>query len=141
LLADGMVRMKIDYNEFSENGWAINIYGNSTNNEITHNNFFSNTFDIATNSNHSNNLYSHNFWDEYTGYDLDHNGSGDVPYRLVKLFSYVMGRVSASIILLRSFFADVINFAERVSPVITPVDLMDKEPSMKRNIYAGNQGT
>jgi nitrous oxidase accessory protein len=140
LLADGMVRMKIRYNEFSENGWAINILGNSTNNMISNNNFLSNTFDVTTNSNQANNVFLHNYWDQYTGYDLDRNGLGDVPYKPVKLFSYLIDKVSASIILLRSFFADVINFAEKVSPVITPVNLMDREPSIKKNIYAGNQG-
>jgi nitrous oxidase accessory protein len=141
ILADGALRIKIRYNDFSENGWAMNIFGNSINNEISNNNFFGNTFDITTNSGRNNNLFLHNYWDQYTGYDLDRDGFGDVPHRPVKLFSYVLGKVSASIILLRSFFAEVIDFAEKVSPMITPVDLTDQSPGIQKNNYAGNQGS
>ncbi|HLF33934.1 MAG TPA: nitrous oxide reductase family maturation protein NosD [Cyclobacteriaceae bacterium] len=141
ILADGALRIRIRYNNFSENGWAMNIFGNSMNNEISNNNFIGNTFDLTTNSGRNNNLFLHNYWDQYTGYDLDRDGFGDVPHRPVKLFSYVLGKVSASIILLRSFFAGVIDFAEKVSPMITPVDLTDQSPGIQKNYYAGNQGS
>ena len=72
-----------------------------------------------------------NFWSTYSGYDLDRNGVGDVPYRPVKLFSYVVNKTPEAIILLRSLFVDIINFSEQVSPVFTPDNLVDSQPSMK----------
>jgi nitrous oxidase accessory protein len=135
IFADGSNRIKIVQNEFRSNGWAINIWGSCMDNEIAHNNFISNTFDLTTNNSRSKNNYHDNYWDQYTGYDLDGDGIGDVPYRPVRLFSYLITKVPESIILLRSFFIDMINIAERVAPVLTPQFLMDEHPRMKINIY------
>ncbi len=132
LYADGSNRIQIRSNEFNRNGWAINILGNCQDNTIAGNNFIANTFDIATNTKNDKNDFTGNYWDEYTGYDLDKDGVGDVPFRPMKLFSFVIGRVPESIILLRSLLIDMLNFAEKVAPVITPADLKDGSPSMKR---------
>jgi len=77
-------------------------------------------------------LFENNFWSEYTGYDLDKDGIGDVPYRPVKLFSYVVNKTPETLVLLRSLFVDIINFSEKVSPVFTPDKLVDKAPLMHK---------
>lgn len=135
LYADGSNRILINANEFIRNGWAINILGNCLDNTITHNNFIGNTFDIATNTKNVKNDFTGNYWDQYAGYDLDQDGVGDVPFSPMKVFSYVVGHVPESIILLRSLLIDMINFAEKVAPVITPADLKDDSPAMKRYVY------
>ena len=56
------------------------------------------------------NKFDGNYWSSYSGYDLDKDQIGDVPYRPVKLFSYVVNRTPETIILLRSLFVDLINF-------------------------------
>jgi nitrous oxidase accessory protein len=76
------------------------------------------------------NSFNGNYWSDYTGYDLDKNGFGDVPYRPVKLFSYIVNQTPEAIVLMRSLFVDIINFSEKVSPVFTPDALIDKSPSM-----------
>ncbi|MCK5692759.1 MAG: nitrous oxide reductase family maturation protein NosD, partial [Bacteroidales bacterium] len=65
-------------------------------------------------------------------YDLDRDGVSDVPYRPVKLFSFMMANMESSTILMRSLLVDLINHAEKVAPVITPHNLMDHSPLMKR---------
>ncbi len=135
IFADGSNRIKIINNEFRSNGWAMNIFGNCMDNEIAYNNFISNTFDLTTNSSRNRNDYHDNYWDQYAGYDLDKDGIGDVPYRPVRLFSYLIGKIPEAIILLRSFFIDMINMAEKVAPVLTPQSLLDERPRMKLNIY------
>jgi nitrous oxidase accessory protein len=132
LYADGSNRIQIRGNDFIRNGWAINILGNCLDNLITGNNFIGNTFDIATNTRNDKNDFSGNYWDQYTGYDLDKDGVGDVPFRPIKLFSFVIGRVPESIILLRSMLIDMLNFAEKVAPAITPADLKDESPSIRK---------
>ena len=77
------------------------------------------------------NTFDGNYWSDYSGYDLDRDQVGDVPYRPVKLFSYIVNRTPETIVLLRSLFVDIINFSERVSPVFTPDDLQDSKPAMK----------
>lgn len=135
IFADGSNRIKIINNEFRDNGWAMNIFSSCMDNEIAYNNFIANTFDLTTNGTRNNNDFHDNYWDQYAGYDLDKDGIGDVPYRPVRLFSYLIGRVPESIILLHSFFIDMINIAEKVAPTLTPQSLMDERPKMKSNIY------
>lgn len=135
IFADGSNRIKITDNEFRGNGWAMNIFSSCIDNEIAYNNFISNTFDLTTNGKRDNNYFHDNYWDQYTGYDLDKDGIGDVPYRPVRLYSYLIGKVPESIILLRSFFVDMLNIAEKVAPVLTPQSLMDERPKMKLNAY------
>ena len=134
IFADGSNRIKIINNEFRSNGWAMNIFSSCMDNEIAYNNFLSNTFDLTTNGSRNKNNYHDNYWDQYAGYDLNKDGIGDVPYRPVRLFSYLIGKVPEAIILLRSFFIDMINIAEKVAPVLTPQSLMDERPRMKLNI-------
>ena len=135
IFADGSNRIKIINNEFRSNGWAMNIFSSCMDNEIAYNNFISNTFDLTTNGTRNSNDFHDNYWDQYAGYDLDKDGVGDVPYRPVRLFSYLIGRVPESIILLHSFFIDMINIAEKVAPVLTPQSLMDERPKMTLNLY------
>ena len=135
IFADGSNRIKIINNEFRDNGWAMNIFSSCMDNEIAYNNFISNTFDLTTNGTRSQNVYHDNYWDQYAGYDLDKDGIGDVPYRPVRLFSYLIGKVPEAIILLRSFFIDMINIAEKIAPVLTPQSLMDERPKMKLITY------
>ncbi|RIV44272.1 nitrous oxide reductase family maturation protein NosD [Flagellimonas pelagia] len=124
---------RIDYsnNDFIGNGWAIRVIGACYTNTFKGNNFLYNSFDISYNSKLNDNVFEGNFWSSYTGYDLDRNGIGDVPYRPVKLFSYVVNRTPETIVLLRSLFMDIIDFSERVSPVFTPDNLKDDQPLMK----------
>ena len=124
---------RIDYknNDFISNGWAVKVRGACYTNNFENNNFLYNSFDISYNSNLNDNKFDRNFWSNYTGYDLDKNGIGDVPYRPVKLFSYIVNRTPETIILLRSLFIDIIDFSEKVSPVFTPDNLVDENPKMK----------
>ena len=128
---------RVDYknNDFINNGWAIKSRGACYANHFTNNNFMYNSFDLAYNSKLNDNTFESNYWSNYTGYDLDKDGVGDVPYRPVKLFSYVVNRTPEAIILLRSLFIDIIDFSEKVSPVFTPDNLMDIAPKMKRIAY------
>ncbi|HMB61704.1 MAG TPA: nitrous oxide reductase family maturation protein NosD [Eudoraea sp.] len=124
---------RIDYknNDFINNGWAIKVRGACYGNSFVNNNFLYNSFDVSYNSKLNDNVFQGNYWSSYTGYDLDNNGIGDVPYRPVKLFSYIVNRTPETIILLRSLFMDLIDFSEKVSPVFTPDNLVDTEPLMK----------
>ncbi|MDH3710137.1 MAG: nitrous oxide reductase family maturation protein NosD [Cyclobacteriaceae bacterium] len=124
-------RLIIQDNDFQSNGWALKILGSCVDNTFTGNNFLTNTFDLTTNSNNDYNLYQGNYWSGYSGYDLNRDGYGDVPHRPIQMFSYVVGRVDVSIILLRSLFVDLLNFAEKVTPVFIPEGLMDTQPLMQ----------
>lgn len=124
---------RVDYsgNIFSENGWGIRIKGGCYANHFWENHFENNSFDVAYDNKVNDNTFKDNYWSDYTGYDLNKDGVGDVPYRPVKLFSYIANKVPESIVLLRSLFIDIVNFSEKVAPVFTPENLIDNSPRMK----------
>ncbi|MBW7868247.1 MAG: nitrous oxide reductase family maturation protein NosD [Brumimicrobium sp.] len=126
-------RITYTNNNFIGNGWAAKVNGACYKNVFSGNNFINNSFDISYTGRLNDNVFTKNYWSKYTGYDLDKNGLGDVPYRPVKLFNYVVDRVPQSIILLRSLFIDIIEFSENVSPTYTPDNLFDDQPLMKQN--------
>ena len=135
---EGSNRVSYTNNDFISNGWAIKSRGACYTNLFTENNFLYNSFDLSYNSKLNDNKFEDNYWSNYTGYDLDKDGIGDVPYRPVKLFSYVVNRTPEAIILLRSLFTDIIDFSEKVSPVFTPDNLVDINPKMKQIIHDRN---
>jgi len=141
IYAEGVNRTSIINNDFSGNGWALNILGSCEDNTIHKNNFLNNSFDVSTNTSRNYNNYYKNFWSENThGYDLDKDGISDVPYRPVKLFSYMIANMQSATILMRSLLVNLINHAENLAPVITPHDLMDNEPLMERIDHDRDKG-
>lgn len=129
--ADNAMRIEVVNNDFVDNGWALKIMGNCMENEVLNNNFISNSFVVSTNSKYNHNKFEGNYWSEYSGYDLNKDGVGDVPYRPVSLFSFTVTNNPPTLILMRSTFIELLNSAEKVIPVITPETLTDDFPSMK----------
>tara|TARA_B100001109_G_C18864699_1_gene476375 strand:+ start:7853 stop:9052 length:1200 start_codon:yes stop_codon:yes gene_type:complete len=128
---EGANRVNYTGNTFKGNGWAIKVRGACYGNKFTGNEFLNNSFDLSYNSKMNDNIFEQNYWSNYNGYDLNQDGIGDVPYRPVKLFSYIVNRTPESIVLLRSLFIDIIDFSEKVSPVFTPDELKDRKPLMR----------
>ncbi len=132
IYAEASDRNRIEDNQFIENGWAVRLMADAADNTFRRNRFEGNSFDVATNSTlGGSGTFAENYWDGYAGYDLDRDGYGDVPYRPVRLFSVLVEQSEPSIILLRSFFLDLLDLAERVAPVITPERLVDGRPLMR----------
>ncbi|MHA6280572.1 nitrous oxide reductase family maturation protein NosD [Salinimicrobium sp. CAU 1759] len=125
---------RIDYleNDFISNGYAVRIRGACYKNSFQRNNFIANSFDVAYTGNINENEFLRNYWSEYTGYDLNKDGIGDVPYRPVKLFSYLVNTTPEAIILLRGMFIGLLDFSEKVSPVFTPAELVDPQPQLRK---------
>lgn len=132
IYSESSSNVEIVRNHIELNGWAVNIKSSSARNHFRKNNFIENSFDVRTDSPRNNNLFEGNYWSGYEGYDLDRDGTGDVPYRPVSLFSIVIDRQPESLILMRSLFIHLLDMAERVAPVLTPQTLMDEQPQMNR---------
>lgn len=125
---EGATRIKYFDNQFKNNGWALKITGGCVENSFTRNQFIGNSFDLSIQSEGIQNSFDGNYWSEYSGYDLDRDGVGDVPYRPVKLISYMVNQTPEALVLIRSFFVDILNFSEKVSPVFTPANVLDNAP-------------
>ena len=131
ILMEGSSRITFQQNEFNKNGYGIKLQASCDDNVFENNNFIANTFDIATNGTLVLNTINKNFWDKYDGYDLKKDGIGDVPYRPVNMYSMIVERVPASVMLWRSFFVLLLDRAEKTLPAITPENLKDNYPSIK----------
>lgn len=131
IFMEGSNSLYISNNQFENNGWAMKILANCSEDTIAQNNFTGNSFDVSTNGNSNENIYNKNYWDNYKGYDLNHDHIGDIPFRPVSLFSMVVEQIPFSIILLRSFMVDILNQAEKTVPVFIPESIIDKEPMLK----------
>ena len=78
------------------------------------------------------NTFRGNYWDKYEGYDLNRDGTGDVPYHPVSVYSILSERIPATMILYRSFLTNIMDQAEKVMPSIIPDQLRDDAPKTKK---------
>ncbi len=131
IFMEGSNRILFENNNFFRNGWALRITANCEENTFRKNNFVSNTFEVVTNSMQNRSYFFMNYWSGYSGYDLNKDGIGDVPYIPVTLFSIIAESNQASLLLLRSFFVELLEASEKVFPSIVPKLLVDNSPSMR----------
>jgi nitrous oxidase accessory protein len=128
---EGCTRIDVLANDFVDNGWGVKIMANAMHNRFTRNNFIGNSFPVATNSRQNFSEFDGNYWSDYSGYDLDRDGIGDVAYRPVSLYSLVVEQNPVLLILLHSLAIDCINVAERLLPSLTPETLIDRNPALE----------
>jgi len=128
-------RIEVQSNNFQNNGWALRISASCNENAIHHNNFSANTFDVATNGTMMLNEFYNNYWDKYDGYDMNKDGIGDVAYHPVSMYSMVIEQNPNSLLLLRSFMVSLLDKAEKAIPSLTPENLIDAQPLMRRKNY------
>jgi nitrous oxidase accessory protein len=129
--SEGAARLVIRGNRFRGNGWAIRLMANTEDCRFEANSFEANTFDVATNGRQHTSVFHGNWWDAYRGYDLDRDGTGDVPFRPVRLFAYLVERYPPALVVNRSLFVGLLDAAERVLPVLSPEALTDQAPLMR----------
>ena len=123
-------RNDVGGNLFRGNGWALKVLASAQGNTFAGNTFERNAFDVGTNSRTNVSTFRGNYWDRYRGYDLDHDGVGDVPHLPVRLFALIVEQSPASLVLLRSLLVDVLDLAERALPALTPASVRDDAPRL-----------
>jgi nitrous oxidase accessory protein len=131
LWTEGTSRVLVTQNRFSANGWAVRVLGDATDNEFRGNRFLGNTFDVGTAPGQNSNLFEANYWDQYRGYDYDRDGYGDIPFQPVRLFSLLIQENEPALILLHSFFIELLDLAEQMVPTLAPRSLQDARPLMQ----------
>lgn len=128
---EGASRITLEQNIFLENGWALRVQASCDANTVRQNNFMGNSFDVSTNGSLVLNTFDSNYWDRYEGYDLNHDGIGDVPFRPVSLYAVVVERMPYGLMLMRSFMVYLLDKAEKIIPSLTPEMLKDDAPVMQ----------
>ena len=132
---EGVTRVKVSDNQFNNNGWAMKIQASCMEVNVVHNNFIGNTFDVGTNGSLVLNTFKNNYWDKYDGYDINKDNIGDVPYRPVSMYSMIVEKNPPAMMLFRSFITALLDRTEKIIPSLTPINLVDKFPVMKKYIF------
>lgn len=131
IMVDGCNRLDVRSNTFRSNGWALRLFANATSSSFRGNTFAGNTFDLSTNGSLMLNTVEGNYWDRYTGYDLDRDGTGDVPHRPLGFFALLVERQPYAMVFSRSLFVSLLDRAERLLPSLTPEAMKDDRPLMR----------
>ena len=132
IFMEGANRIFMSYNSFENNGWALKIQASCMDVVLENNNFMGNTFDVGTNGSLVLNTFSNNYWDKYEGYDLNKDKVGDIPYRPVSMYSMIVEKYPSAMILFRSFITSLLDKTEKILPSLTPENLEDNLPLMKK---------
>ncbi|HEX3025588.1 MAG TPA: nitrous oxide reductase family maturation protein NosD [Chitinophagaceae bacterium] len=129
---EGASRINMQKNTFKNNGWGMKIQASCMDIVVKKNNFIGNTFDVGTNGSLVLNTFVNNYWDKYDGYDLNKDNVGDVPYRPVSMYSMIVEKNPPAMMLFRSFMVSLLDKTEKVLPSLTPENLKDNFPMMKK---------
>jgi nitrous oxidase accessory protein len=132
IFMEGANRIFMTYNTFENNGWALKIQASCMDVVLENNNFIGNTFDVGTNGSLVQNTFNNNYWDKYEGYDLNKDKIGDIAYRPVSMYSMIIEKYPSAMILFRSFITSLLDKTEKIIPSLTPENLKDNSPLMKR---------
>jgi nitrous oxidase accessory protein len=135
ILFEGSNNIEVEENVFLQNGYAIRYLASSSGNKIRKNDFLGNTFDLTVNNVQLNVLFEENYYDTYVGYDINRDGYGDVPHRLVSIFPIFLEISPASSILLKSPLQFILDKIEKAFPTIITSPVEDKKPRMRRWKY------
>lgn len=128
---EGCNRLSLTKNSFHQNGWALRMQASCMDVAVHQNNFLGNSFDVSTNGSLMLNNFDGNYWDKYEGYDINHDNTGDVPYRPVSMYSIILEQNPPAIILFHSMLTTLMDKTEKVLPSLTPQNLCDEQPLMK----------
>ena len=131
---EGASRINMEKNLFKDNGWGLKIQASCMDITLTKSDFIGNTFDVGTNGSLVLNNFNGNYWDKYEGYDLNRDAIGDIPYRPVSLYSMIVEKNPPAMMLFRSFITSLMDKTEKIIPSITPENLKDEHPMMKRQL-------
>lgn len=147
VIADNRVGLFIDnspreidsYMKYNRNVIAYNESGleeltSLTNSYFTGNSFIENYTQIHLSDaqDPNNDYWKHNYWSDYSGYDKDRDGYGDLPYRPGELVENLIDDQPNLRIFLYSPAINALNYAARAFPILQPeYRLIDKTPEIK----------
>ncbi len=116
---------------------AVDFLNDWTGNEFRRNVFRDNQtqISVAGGKTANRNVWQGNFWDDYEGFDLDHDGIGDTPYELFGYADRIWMDVPTARFLKGTPVMSVIDFLERLAPFTSPSMLVrDERPLMSINL-------
>lgn len=122
-------------NLVAQNDVALQMYQNSVQNLFSENNFTDNLSPLSLVGKRTETHWSENgrgnYWSTYEGYDLDHDGIGDVPMKIQNVFDYLEGRAPNLRLYLYSPASQALAAATKAFPIIDINREADEHPLMR----------
>jgi nitrous oxidase accessory protein len=122
---------QITNNLVAYNSIGVRFLNDWTGNIFRENRFKSNITPVAVGggATASRNDWQGNYWDDYEGFDRDHDGIGDTPYELYSYADRIWMDVPPAQFFKGSPMLEVIDFLERLAPFTQPKLLLrDSKP-------------
>jgi nitrous oxidase accessory protein len=121
----------IENNTLAYNDSGILFHSDWAGNEIKNNRFQGNITQVAVNGPGSaqRNVWQGNYWDDYEGFDRNHDGIGDTPYQLYAYADRLWMEHPKARFFKASPILEVLDFLERLAPFSAPrLILQDTHP-------------
>ena len=135
IFMEAMRRGTVRRNLISANDVALQVFQSAADNLFENNNFIDNLSPMlligGKTSTRWNGLAHGNYWDDYDGYDLDGDGVGDMPHKIVNVFDHLEGNHPRLRLYLFSAAAQALALAERGFPVLEQAAEEDAKPLMR----------
>lgn len=128
---DGVYNV-IRNNLIINNAIGVHLWAGSYHNEVEENDFIHNQFQIRYVASRDENWGTKkgNYWSNYSGWDRDANGVGDIPYEANDVVDHLTWKHPAVKILLNSPAVDTLRMIARQFPLLRPPSIMDNHPRM-----------
>lgn len=137
LFAYNCVFNKITDNLFADSGIGLHLTAGSEHNRVYNNSFIDNRIQVRYGNNRPEEWSwkkRGNYWSDYMGWDLNHDGIGDVPYipnddmdRLLWIYPKVR-------LLINSPAIETVRWAQRQFPVFADPKVRDSYPLMRPSV-------
>lgn len=119
-------------NMIAENDVALEMFSSASGNLFWCNNFVSNLSPLQLIGRTTTTRWERNgrgnYWSDYAGYDLDHDGIGDIPHKIQNIFEYMEGNFPRLRLYLDSPAAQALALTERLFPVVVGSREIDPAP-------------
>lgn len=123
------------HNIIAQNDVALQMFQNSERNTFTENNFIDNLNALSLVGKRTSTYWSKNgkgnYWSTYDGYDLDHDGIGDIPMKIRNVFDYLESQHPTLRLYLYSPAAQALAVAAKAFPIIEINQEMDERPLLR----------
>jgi len=111
------------------NSLGLHNWGGSEENTVTGNSFINNETQVKFIAG-KNQQWDGNYWSDYLGWDMEGDGSGDMPYESNTVVDHILWRYPSAKLLYASASFQLLWMMEKQFPLLKVPKVMDNKPSM-----------
>ena len=131
---------RFERNAFYHSEVAVLMHGSERRNTFMDNTFVSNhsQVEVEGGGNALGVDWTENAFDDYAGYDMDHDGYGDIPYELRRLSTQLASTYPQLLFFRGAITLELLDAISHLFPLVEPqTTLVDSRPKMSPATFAG----